>query len=93
MTVTKDVAIPKDSLVLVTGVTGFIGGNVADQFLHYGHRVRGTTRNAAKAAWLSDLFEKRYGAGRFELVSVPDMAADGAFDDAAKGMLQDVQVC
>ncbi|UNI19497.1 hypothetical protein JDV02_005679 [Purpureocillium takamizusanense] len=85
MTVTKDVAIPKDSLVLVTGITGFIGSNVADQFLNHGYRVRGTTRDAGKAAWLSALFEEKYGKGRFELATVVDMAADGAYLDAVKG--------
>ncbi|KAJ7654079.1 NAD-P-binding protein [Mycena polygramma] len=32
------------------------------------------------------VFDKKYGAGRFECVSVPDMVADGAFDEAVKGV-------
>ncbi|KAK7417795.1 hypothetical protein QQZ08_011491 [Neonectria magnoliae] len=79
-------AIPKGSTVLVTGASGWVGSNVADQFLAYGYKVRGTTRDISKAAWLSDVFEKKYGKGAFELVAIPDMIADGAYDDAVKGV-------
>ena len=78
-------AVPQGSLVLVTGVNGFIASHIADQFLRYGYKVRGTTRNTEKNAWLSAFFSKKYGPGSFELVSVPDMVAPGAFDDAVKG--------
>ena len=77
--------IPKDALILVTGVTGLIGSHVADQCLQSGFRVRGTARNTKKAAWVKELFEQSYGQGRFEEVVVDDMSADGAFDEAVKG--------
>ncbi|KPM35110.1 hypothetical protein AK830_g11462 [Neonectria ditissima] len=79
-------AIPKGSTVLVTGASGWVGSNVADQFLAYGYKVRGTTRDVNKASWLSAVFEKRYGKGAFELIGIPDMIADGAYDDAVKGV-------
>ncbi|KAF4312522.1 NAD-dependent epimerase/dehydratase [Botryosphaeria dothidea] len=79
-------AIPKDSTVLVTGVNGLIGGQAADKFLEAGFKVRGTVRDTKKNAWISELFEGRYGKGKFELVCVPDMAADGAFDEVKKGV-------
>ncbi|KAK2021105.1 NAD dependent epimerase/dehydratase [Colletotrichum zoysiae] len=78
-------AIPRGSLVLVTGANGYVGSHVADQFLHYGYNVRGTVRDVLKNGWLCDLFEGKYGKGRFELAAVPDMTAEGAYDEALKG--------
>jgi len=65
--------INKGDLILITGATGYIGSNVADQALEAGYKVRGTTRSKAKGQWLNDLLKKKYGEGRFELVEVPDM--------------------
>ncbi|EEU41260.1 uncharacterized protein NECHADRAFT_46394 [Fusarium vanettenii 77-13-4] len=78
--------IPKGSTVMVTGVNGFIGSHVADQFLQFGFKVRGTVRDTAKNTWVSNLFEKKYGKGSFELVSVPNMTVDGALDEGVKGV-------
>lgn len=78
-------AIPKDSLVLVTGANGFIASHVVDQFLQAGYRVRGTTRDLKKLEDVSSLWESQHGKGRFEAVVVPDMAVQGAFDSAMKG--------
>ncbi|KAJ7602296.1 NAD-P-binding protein [Mycena polygramma] len=78
--------IEKGSFVLVTGANGFIASHVVDQLLAAGYNVRGTSRSAEKSKWLHEVFDKRYGAGRFECVSVPDMVADGAFDEAVKGV-------
>ncbi|KAG5643427.1 hypothetical protein DXG03_000935 [Asterophora parasitica] len=58
-------------LVLVTGITGFIAGHVADQFLAAGYRVRGTTRGA-KAKQLSDAIHVK----GLEFVQVDDIAND-----------------
>ncbi|KAH7018697.1 hypothetical protein B0J12DRAFT_688386 [Macrophomina phaseolina] len=79
-------AIPKGSTVLVTGVNGLIGGQVADKFLESGYKVRGTVRDTKKNAWISELFDERYGKGKFELVCVPDMSVDGAYDEVKKGV-------
>ncbi|VUC28817.1 unnamed protein product [Clonostachys rosea] len=79
-------ALPKGSLVLVTGANGFVGSHVADQFLHYGYKVRATVRDPVKHAWYVDFFEKKYGKDRFELVKAEDMSKDGAFDEAIKGV-------
>lgn len=78
-------AIPKGSLVLVTGVNGYIGSHVADQLLEAGYRVRGTTRALEKVKALSALWEEKYGPKKVEFVVVADMAKEGAFDDAVKG--------
>lgn len=66
--------IPPGATVLVTGVNGFVG-----------YRVRGSVRDVQKAAWLAELFEQKYGSGRFELFPVKDMVLDGAFDEAVRG--------
>ncbi|KAK1993902.1 NAD dependent epimerase/dehydratase [Colletotrichum falcatum] len=81
-----DAVIPRGSLVLVTGVNGYLGSHIADQFLHYGYNVRGVVRDVAKSGWLCDLFESKYGKGRCELSAVPDMSAEGAYDEVVKGM-------
>lgn len=78
-------AIPKDSVVLVTGVNGYIGSNVADQLMEAGYRVRGTARDLSKAQGLSSFWEQKFGQDRFEIVTVADMSHDGAFDEAVKG--------
>ncbi|KAK7526040.1 aldehyde reductase [Phyllosticta citriasiana] len=82
----QDPVIPKGSTILVTGVNGLIGSHVADQLIKFGYKVRGTVREPSKHKWIEELFEKSYGPGKIELVSVKDMAADGAFDEAIKGV-------
>ncbi|KAI1263593.1 aldehyde reductase [Xylariaceae sp. FL1019] len=82
----KTTAIPKGATVLITGVNGFIASNIADQFLKLGFKVRGTTRNPQKNQWISKLFDRKYGPGVFELVSVPDMEVNGAYDEAVNGV-------
>ena len=78
--------IEKGSLVLVTGVTGYIASHTANHVLEAGYRVRGTSRSKEKAQWLFDLFDEKYGKGKFEVSVVEDMMAEGAFDEAVKGV-------
>ena len=77
--------IPKGSNVLITGINGFIASNIADQFLKLGYKVRGTTRDPQRTAWVADLFDRKYGHESFEMVAVPNIEADGAFDHAIGG--------
>jgi nucleoside-diphosphate-sugar epimerase len=80
-------SISKGSTVLVTGVTGFVASHVAKQFLERGYRVRGTVRNLEKAEWLKEIvFKEYYDSGHLELVIVPDLGADHAFDEAVHGV-------
>lgn len=80
-------AIPKGSLVLITGLTGYIATHVAQQFFDRGYKVRGTVRDLSKASWLKDdLFSAEHAAGNLELVQVPDLGAPNAFDAAVKGV-------
>ncbi|EXM14662.1 hypothetical protein RAB80_017328 [Fusarium oxysporum f. sp. vasinfectum] len=81
-----DLAIPKGSTVLVTGVNGFMASHVADQFVQHGYKVRGTVRNPEKSAWLNDYFDTTYGKGHLELYTVTDMTIENAYDEAVKGV-------
>ncbi|KAL4964259.1 uncharacterized protein BDV14DRAFT_201037 [Aspergillus stella-maris] len=78
-------AIPKGSIVLITGVNGWVGSQVANQFLAAGYRVRGTVRDPVKSAWLTSLFNSKYGSGLIELVAVSDMTVPGAYDEVVNG--------
>ena len=78
-------ALPKGSLVLVTGANGWIASHIVDQLLQAGFNVRGTSRDASKAEWLTEYTTEKYGSGRYEIAVVPDMSVEGAFDDAVKG--------
>lgn len=81
----KSPVIAPGSLVLVTGANGFIASHIADQLIQAGYRVRGTVRDTSRTAWLNELFDKRYGEGKYESVTVEDMGKPGAFDEACKG--------
>ncbi|KAI1103609.1 NAD(P)-binding protein [Jackrogersella minutella] len=81
----SDLIMSPGSLVVVTGVNGFIGSHIADQILRHGYRVRGTVRSASKDQWVKEHFEESYGPGKLELVEVSDMVASGAFDEVVKG--------
>lgn len=76
-------ALPKGTLILVTGANGYIASHVVDQLLKLGYRVRGTIRN--EKPWLNKLFSK-YGEGNFETAVVNDITTNGAFDEAVKGV-------
>jgi nucleoside-diphosphate-sugar epimerase len=79
---------PSDSVVLATGVNGFLGSHIADQFLSAGFRVRGTVHSIPKAENIRKALVGKYGQGRFEVISVPNITLDGAFDEAVKGIMQ-----
>lgn len=78
-------ALPKGSLVLVTGVNGYIASHIAKNLLDNSYRVRGTVRDAYKADYMRALFDEKYSKEAFEVEIVKDMAADGAFDEVMKG--------
>lgn len=85
MTLTTDRVIKEGSLIVVTGVNGFIASHVVDQLLQAGYRVRGSVRSLERAGWVKEYFEKQYGVGKIELAEVPDMGAPFAFDDVVGG--------
>lgn len=76
-------AVPKGSLVLVTGASGFIAAHLCSVLLINGYKVRGTVRSTEKGKYLKRLFD---GVGDFEYVIVEDIADPHAFDEAVKGV-------
>lgn len=81
----SEFTISKGSTVLVTGVNGYVGSYTADQLLLAGYKVRGTVRDASRTQWVLELFDKKYGPGKFERVVVPRMDVEGAWEEAIKG--------
>lgn len=82
-----ETALPKGSLILITGVNGYAATPIAQQLLNRRYRVRGTVRDATKSKWLVDeLFRSEASNGSFELVTVKDMASKGAFREAVRGV-------
>ena len=70
-----------NSLVCVTGVSGFVGSAIARELLEHGYRVRGTARSPE--AVLTHL-RSLPGAERLEVVAA-DLDEAGSFDPAAAG--------
>ena len=71
-------------LVLVTGLSGFIGANVAAQLLAKGYSVRGTVRNKAKGQQIVDKLAA-HGAdvSKLELVEA-DLGSDSGWEAAVQ---------
>lgn len=78
----KDLALPKGSLLLVTGASGFIASHVVKEALDLGYRVRGTARTTEKC----QRSEKVFNSPNYETAVVAHMAEEGAFDEAVKGV-------
>jgi len=70
-------------LVLVTGANGYIAGHVIDALLKSGCAVRGTVRSRPSADGLRTALHRH--AKNLEIVEVPDITVDGAFEEATKG--------
>ncbi|KAH6910649.1 D-lactaldehyde dehydrogenase [Coprinopsis sp. MPI-PUGE-AT-0042] len=70
--------------VLVTGANGYIALWLVKTLLERGNSVRGSVRSERKGRVLQELF-KSYG-DRLEIVVVPDMTKEGAWDEAVKGV-------
>lgn len=83
------IAVANGKTVLVSGINGFVGAHVGLQLLQKGYSVRGTARNVSSADALLSTVYKDY-ADRVQIVSVADFTTPGAFDEAVKGMRNQV---
>lgn len=76
------------SHLLVTGVSGYIGGHIALQALQRGHTVRGTTRSASKAGEIRADLAAHLPAEALERFSVveADLIGPEGWDEAVRGV-------
>lgn len=75
-------ALPRGSLVLVTGASGYIASHIIREALSIGYRVRGASRTADSCQKTEALVE----SPRYETVVVANMSIDNAFDEAVNGV-------
>lgn len=73
-----------NSLVFITGATGFIGAQVALATLKAGHKVRLSVRREGQIDGLRRAFSDF--VDQLDFVVVPDYTASDAFDTAVKGV-------
>ncbi|GEA51466.1 dihydroflavonol-4-reductase [Vibrio inusitatus NBRC 102082] len=72
-------------IVLLTGISGFIGLHIAKQLLDKGFHVRGSIRNLKKAEIIKNTLEKA-SADISELSFIElDLTSDNGWDSAAEG--------
>ena len=79
------VVVHPGATIFVTGVNGLIGSHIADLLLKRGYNVRGAVRGVAKNKWVAEYFNERNEAVKLDLVDVPDMTAEGCYDDVLEG--------
>lgn len=77
---------PTKGLVLVTGANGFIGARTVEAFLLAGYSVRGAVRSSNSATDLLNALSSYAASGQLSTAIVPDITAQGAFDEAVKGV-------
>lgn len=70
--------------VLITGGSGFVAAHVLNSFLHQGYNVRATVRSNETAEKVKKSHSKYVDQLSFAIVK--DVAEDGAFDEAVKGV-------
>ena len=76
----------RSPLILITGVSGFIGYRVLVAALEAGYRVRGAIRRPEQAVSIKSLPSVREHLSNLDFVVVPDILAPGAYDKALKGV-------
>ncbi|KAL6693902.1 hypothetical protein J3F84DRAFT_396173 [Trichoderma pleuroticola] len=73
-----------ESLVFITGATGYIGTHLVGDVLKAGHRVRVAVRSLEKSQLIKELYPS--AADKIEYAVVPDMSQPSAYQDALKGV-------
>lgn len=70
--------------VLLTGGSGFIAAHTLEQLLEKDYSVVTTVRSEEKAQKIRGAHTEQVEAGKLEVLIVPDIAQEGAFDDVVK---------
>lgn len=78
------------SLIFITGATGFIGAQIAAFALRAGFNVKLSVRREAQIDPVRQALSEF--AGRVDFVVIPDIAKSGAFDDALQGAAHVIHV-
>jgi nucleoside-diphosphate-sugar epimerase len=74
-----------DTIVLISGINGYIASHIGLLLLQKGYTVRGTSRSiGARDRLVSDAF-KGYES-QYQHYEVKDITVPGAFDEAVKGV-------
>lgn len=71
-------------LVLITGISGFLGFRVLFSALEHGYRVRGVLRRDVQISQIRAVPALKPYLDQLEIVIVPDITKDGAFDAATR---------
>ncbi|EED81801.1 predicted protein [Postia placenta Mad-698-R] len=79
-------SIPPQSLIVVTGITGYIASHVGLAALQAGHRVRGTVRDLKRAQELRNAYAKQgVDITKLEFIVVDDITSGTQLANAVKG--------
>jgi len=78
-----DLALPKGSLILVTGASGYVASHIIREALDLGYQVRGTVRSKDKAA----LVEKVFDSPDFSSCVVENLGDPSSLDEVVKDCL------
>ncbi|KAK1242899.1 hypothetical protein MKX08_005711 [Trichoderma sp. CBMAI-0020] len=81
-----------NDLVLLTGATGFIGLRTLVLLLEAGYKVRVAVRNDTGPKKIKAFKSTAPYESQIEYITVPDITASGAYDDAVKGVKYVVHV-
>lgn len=73
-----------ETLVLITGASGYIGTHLIGDVLKAGYRVRVAVRSQEKYQSIKELYPS--ASNKLEFVIVPDMSQTSAYQDALKGV-------
>ncbi|KAI1371333.1 putative 3-beta hydroxysteroid dehydrogenase/isomerase, partial [Hypoxylon crocopeplum] len=68
-------------LVLITGISGFLGYAITISALESGYRVRGVVRTQPRIDEIKRVLPDQF-IGKIDFVVIPDLKVDGVFDDA-----------
>ncbi|KAF2835330.1 NAD(P)-binding protein [Patellaria atrata CBS 101060] len=73
-----------NDVLVITGINGYIASVLGYALLKKGYHIRGTVRSLEKAKPLLEGVYAPY-KDRVQIYQVPDITADGAFDEVVKG--------